>query len=126
VELSDNKIRSIGVSKGIGNPMALALHSNGKQVTMTEGRAINKYTLVPLTMVLGAVVATTAVTNYLWADKTQLAILQAETASLRREFETYKEATDDKLDIHLGTLHRMDVAIKLIAQKLDVVLPADP
>ena len=107
--------------------MMLAISGqSSRQIVMTEAKAVNKYTLVPIGMVLAAVVATTAVNHYLGTEKTALAVLKSENAAIRREFESYKQVTDGKLGDYLKTLHGMDTAIKLIAQKLEVDLPEPP
>jgi len=90
---------------------------------MTEQKAVTRYTLVPIGMVLAAIILTTAITNYLWADKTVVAILRVESESLRREFNIYRKATNARMDHQAITLYKVDTALRLFAQKLDVTLP---
>lgn len=101
-----------------------------REVSMTEGKIVNKYTLVPVGAVLAAIITTAAVMNYMWSDKSRVTVLettvvaqQKEIDSLRADLTKFQDTVADRLQQQTQLLQNIDRAVVRLTERLNADTP---
>ena len=100
-------------------PTTSATDNPSRNLSMSEGKIVNKYTLIPVGVLVAGVILTIAVMQWLYADKTRLTVLEGEVKSLKAR----QLANNITTQQHNETLNRIDKTVAVIAAKLHVQIP---
>lgn len=84
-----------------------------------EVKVISRFTLVPVTLVLAAVVGTFSVSNWFWVDKTRIALIEQKADNTQAALNEYKADVSRKMEKMTETLTRIDKNVAVIAAKND-------